>query len=60
MKPPIEFRPKGKASKPAKPPDKPGGRWVWVPDGKAVTFRDDETRRGYMRDYMRERRKKEK
>jgi hypothetical protein len=57
MKPTIEYRAakgKAKASEPPKP--KPGGRWVWVPDGKAVTLRDDETRREYQREYMRKRR----
>jgi len=68
MKPPIEYRPPTKApnARPGKapnisspPPAEPGGRWVWVPEGKKVTFRDAGKSKEYMRGYMRQRRAKQ-
>jgi hypothetical protein len=58
MKPPIEYRRKA-PQKPKEPPAKPGGRWVWVPDGMAVETRDKASRRERMREYMRKRRAKD-
>lgn len=42
------------------PEPKPGGRWVWVPDGKVVSLRDQGARRDRMREYMRKRRAEKK
>ena len=46
------------SEEPELPPECEGGRWVWVPDGKSISTRDNLKRRAYMREFMRKRRAK--